>query len=61
MTVTMKRWLKPNDSASDEVHERPSTSKVKHRKFCDEYLAFGFICTNLNGEESPRRYEVLSD
>lgn len=60
----MKRWLKPNDSALDEANEKPSTSKVKRRKFCDEYLAFGFTSTNLNGEDRPQCvicYEVLSN
>ncbi|XP_046977632.1 zinc finger BED domain-containing protein 5-like [Vanessa cardui] len=60
----MKRWLKSNDSASDEANEKSSTSKVKRRKFCNEYLAFGFTSTNLNGEERPQCvicYEVLSN
>ncbi|CAG9814705.1 unnamed protein product [Phaedon cochleariae] len=60
----MKRWLKPNVSASDEANERPSTSKVKRRKFSDEYLAFGLSSITLNGEERPQCvicYEFLSN
>lgn len=60
----MKRWLKPNNSAADEANENPSTSKTKRRKFSDEYLAYGFTSTNLNGEERPQCvicYEVLSN
>ncbi|GBP20821.1 Protein FAM200B [Eumeta japonica] len=60
----MKRWLKSNDCALDDANEKPSTSNVKRRKFCDEYLAFGLPRTNLNGEERPQCvicYEVLSN
>ncbi|KAL3285041.1 hypothetical protein HHI36_019168 [Cryptolaemus montrouzieri] len=56
----MKRWVKPNDSTPDEANEKPSTSNVKRRKFCNEYLAFGITSTNLNGKEIPHALNELN-
>ncbi|KAK5648013.1 hypothetical protein RI129_002905 [Pyrocoelia pectoralis] len=49
---------------ADKANENPSTLKSKRRKFSDEYLAYGFTSTNLNGQERPQCvicYEVLSN
>ena len=73
----MDRWLKTgstlkrkNSDNTDEgatcSNEKTLThpSKHKNRKYCDEYISFGFICKGSEGEQKPQCvlcYETLSN
>jgi len=67
----MKRWLQNNDTTMNEENERRficsksgSTHANKHRKFPEEYIAFGFSSIHVNNEERPQCvicYEILSN